>query len=341
MTHNSPIPTTRFAAGRTDELLSELERATAIQLDLTALSSVERAAGSILACALLGSLGDKPLRVNASKEAHLDWLTASGLAFAIANRTGRTDIQGADLAGLAAWRETWAPGLGMSYPTDTGMLFAPEMIGETAIRPDIVGGGFAAFINPHLERRRRGPHPVATVLWPWLNRLVPHQRVRAVETTRRDQMVTDIGQVVDELVSNVGDHATGGQPIHSLVQLSVTRGGGKRSTNRLHVTVSDTGIGIPATARPRLNALQRSTLADHQLLFKLLDGSLEPWGRGRGQGLPRVTAITRRYDGRLQVATKHVRAALGEGAEPNDLSTRTSSFRLDGTVITVTLPLVS
>jgi len=310
-----------------------------MQLDLSALSGVERAAGSVLACALLGSLGGKPLHVNASKDAHLDWLTASGLAFAVANRTGRTDVQGADPAVLAAWREAWAPGIGMSDSAADGMLFAPEMIGETAIQPDIAGGGFAAFINPHLERRRRGPHPVATVLWPWLNRLVPQPRLRATETSRRDRLITDVGQVVDELVSNVGDHATAGQPIHSLVQLSVTRGGGQRSTNRLHITVSDTGVGIPTTARQRLSAVQRSTLADDQLLFKLLDGSLEPWGRGRGQGLPRVTAVTRRYHGRLQVATKHVRAALSEGAEPIDLSTHTSGFRLDGTVITVTLPL--
>lgn len=339
MTHDSQLSPTRLATRRTDDILGELEQASHMQLDLTTLSGVERAAGSVLACALLGSLGDKPLQVSASKDAHLDWLTASGLAFAVANRSGHTGVEGADPGALAQWRQDWTPGIGVPYSNTDGMLFAPEMIGETAIQPDIAGDGFAAFINPHLERRRRGPHPVATVLWPWLNRLVPQPRLRAADTSPRNRLIADIGHVVDELVTNVGDHASAGRPIHSLVQLSVTRGGGQRSTNRLHVTVSDTGVGIPATARTRLDAAQCSMLTDDQLLFKLLAGSLGPWGRGRGQGLPSVTSVTRRHRGRLQVATKHARATLSESRGNSDLGTQKSEFRLDGTVVTVTLPL--
>lgn len=325
---------TRLAASTVDDLLPRLAMEPTIRLDLNDYAAVERGAAAMLSCALAGSLGDRPLEVVAARDVHLDWLDASGLAFALAHRPGPTQIN-SEVG--SEWGRDWSPGFGspwssMEYAPTPEALFPPDAIGETAVRPDLSGPGFAAFVNPHLSRRRRGRHPVSTVLWPWLTSLIGASRAPHAEA--RARLVPDIGRVVDEVVANVGDHATADGPISSLVQVSITRGGGERSVNRLHIAVTDTGPGIAATARPRLPAAD-AALLDDELVLALLDGRLGPWGRARGQGLPRVTALCRRHNARLRVATRETRVALDHG----ELSAESPGFGLRGTVVTVSIPL--
>jgi hypothetical protein len=327
----------RLAASMIDSLLPYWAGQPTITLNLDEYASVDRIAAAVMTCALTGSLGDRPLQVVATKETRLDWLESSGLAFALAQRRGPTQLEAGPADGQ--WRRDWSPGFGSPWSgaelprRDT--LFEPEMIGETGIQPDLAGPSFAAFVNPHLTRRASGPHPVATVLWPWLTRLISVTRPDAHDDGIRARMVSDIGRLVDEVVTNVGDHATVDGPIASLVQVSVTRGGGQRSHNRLHIAVTDTGPGITTTARKRLGPEDRG-LDDETLLGHLLDARLAPWGRGRGQGLPRVADLCRAYDAVLRVATRTTNAVL----EPDEaLQTRTTGYCLHGSVVTMTIPL--
>lgn len=327
----------RLAVSAIDELLPRWAEQPNIRLDLNEYAAVERGAAAVLICALAGTLGDRPLEVIAAKGAHLEWLEASGLAFALTHRSGPTRVETGTPG--SAWERDWSPGFGSPWSDaelpGPGSLFPPEAIGETAVHPDLVGPGFAAFVNPHLTRRRAGKHPIATVLWPWLTRLTSLPKTGSADAEARDRLVADIGRVVDEVVTNVGDHATMDGPISSLVQVSVTRGGGQRSHNRLHVAVTDTGPGIAATARTRLAAGEKA-LPDDMLLRELLEGHLGPWGRGRGQGLPRVVELCRRHNAVLRMATRDTRVRLEPG---EDVSASPSNFCLQGTVVTLTIPL--
>lgn len=329
----------RLAASVIDELLPRWEKQPNIRLDLSEYAAVERGAAAVLTCALAGTLGDRPLEVVAAKGAHLDWLEASGLAFALTHRSGPTRVETGSPG--TAWERDWSPGFGSPW-SDKELpgpesLFPPEAIGETSVHPDLVGPGFAAFVNPHLTRRRAGKHPIATVLWPWLTRLTSVSRAGGANAEARDRLVADIGRLVNEIVTNVGDHATVNGPISSLVQVSVTRGGGGRSRNRLHVAVTDTGPGIAATARLRLAGAEQE-MRDDVLLRELLNGVLGPWGRGRGQGLPRVVELCRRHAAVLRIATRDARVLLEPG---EDVIAGPSDFSLHGTVVTLTIPLAT
>lgn len=338
-----------------EDLLDQLDTCDdVLKLDLHEVGTIERGAGAILSNALLGSLGSRPLEIvlddDGGDEAG-DWMTTSGLAFALANREGPTTIHGdPDEQRQSRWTRDWRPGhvepLRAMMSRTSEELFGPEELGETTTPPDLFGPTFAAFINPHLTKPHLQRHPLTTLLWPWLDRLIPRHKTRPADPDLRVRWVADVGRVVDEIVGNVCEHARhrDGHSVYSLVQVSVTRGGGQRSTNRLHLCVQDTGPGIPATARPKISPQLAANLNEHQLIGRLLEGSLAPWDRGRGQGLPQVVDICRRLHGTLRVATKTTRAVLEtqsvETQSAND-AVRTSqvSFRLDGTVVTLTLPV--
>ncbi len=333
----------RLNTNTIEELLTELQAARGeLDLDLRRWSALERPAGGLLGAALLGSLGGRPLHLRLDPS-NADWLMASGVAFALANREGPTRIDGSSLPALkaAGWTSDWRPGHGVGDRACTRALFDPGELRETSNLPDLSGPGFAAFINPHLTRPRLQRHPLTTLLWPWLDGLVPRGQQGAVHRDRRSAWLAHVGQVVDETVGNVCEHAGANDPraICSLVQVVITRGGGARSANRLHISVSDTGMGIPATARPKLAPHAAAALSEEQLVARLLEGTLAPWGRGRGQGLPRIVAICRRHKGVLRLATKTTRAVLESGREGGAVRTSVSPFRLDGTVLALTLPI--
>jgi hypothetical protein len=327
-----------------DHLLLDLQISAAalgeIEIDLQALAQLERPAGAVLSNALVGTLGTLPLKIKAPARTALPWFEASGLAFAVANRDGPTSVEGAAVEpDKARWRRSWRPGSELPWRELVGgeqaELFDPSLIGETRIRPSLYGPGHAAFVNPHLAARpSNGAHPLNTVIWPWLNRLLPTPTSEAA----RDRFVAAAGRLIDELVGNVAEHARrpAGDTLSSLVQVSLTRGG-RGSFNRFHLTVSDNGPGIAATARPKLDPSKAAALSESQLLSKLLEGTLAPWDRARGMGLPKVAELTRAYRGTLRAATKMSRLMIG--GDVRAVRTERSGFVLDGTVLTVMLRL--
>lgn len=333
----------RLNTNAVEELLTELQAARGdLDLDLRPWGAVERAAGGLLGAALIGSLGERPLHLRLDPS-NADWLMASAVAFALANRVGPTTVEGSSLEDLkaAGWTSDWRPGHGVGERAAAGALFHPAELRETPNPPDLTGSDFAAFVNPHLTPPRLQRHPLTTLLWPWLDGLVPRGQQEAVHRDRRSAWLAHVGQVVDETVGNVCEHAGANDPngLCSLVQVVITRGGGARSANRLHVAVSDTGVGIPATARPKLEPHVAAALSEEQLVARLLEGTLAPWGRGRGQGLPRIVEICRRHKGVLRLATKTTRAVLESAREGGAVRTSASPFRLDGTVLALTLPI--
>lgn len=308
-------------------------------IDLASIQRCERIAGALLSNLLVGALGDATLVLALPSGEPLDWLTASGLAFAVANRRGVTNIEGPLADDAQLWRMPWATSAA-EYWRQAGeapMLFAPSELSETTVRPDLLGRSYAAFVDAHLTPVQPGPaHPLTDVVWPWLDRLLPRHRDPSRRRARRG-FITDVGRVVAETIANVREHGVGGaMPLHSLVQLAVTRGG-RGSTDRLHLIVQDNGPGIAATARQKVHRKTATTLLDHQLIFKLFDGSLPPWGRGRGQGLPTVHETARRLGGTMQVWTGRTRASAGMGATP--LVSGESVTRFDGTIIALSLPM--
>jgi hypothetical protein len=332
----------RLSTHAVEELLTEFQSGRGeLDLDLCQWGSLERAAGGLLGAALLGSLGARPLHLRLDGS-NSDWLTASGVAFALANRAGPTSIEGASLTDLraAGWASDWRPGHGVGARVAAGGLFDPAELRETSILPDLSGLDFAAFVNPHLTRPRLQRHPLTTLLWPWLDGLVPRARRASVDRDQRSAWLSHVGQVIDETLGNVCEHAGAADPggLRSLVQVVITRGG-TRSANRLHIAVSDTGVGIPATARPKLARALAVALSEEQLVARLLEGTLAPWGRGRGQGLPRIVEICRRHKGVMRLATKTTRAVLESGRAGGAVRTSASAFRLDGTVLALTLPI--
>jgi len=338
----------RLSATNVEGFLSELASSRGVlRLDLTNLKTVERSTVGLLGNALLGSFGTRDLELRVSDDS-ADWMAASGLAFALANRAGRTSVNGRSPTWLrnSDWARDWLPGhtepLEALHRSETTELFDPSAVGETTLRPDLYGPGFAAFVNPHLTDPAVQRHPVTTSLWPWLDRLVPHQQVTPTTRDRRKRWIADVGRFIDETVGNVWEHARSGDgsPLFSLVQVFATRGG-SRSSNRLHLSVQDTGAGIPATARPKLAPGLAAAITDDQLLGKLLEGSLAPWGHGRGQGLPKIVEICRRHHGTLRLATKTTRAILDSRDGDRALRTGAAPFKLDGTVVTLSLPVLS
>lgn len=310
-----------------------------IDLDLRQLNLIERSAGVLVSNALLGTFGECSLRVRLPSPADLDPLLATGLAFALANRPGPTVIESDDQdLDLDPWRRSWTPI--SNAPWALGQLFSPALAGETELVPDLEGASFAAFVNPHLAAAGMSQtHPLATVVWPWLDELLPGRTHKwPAARKERQRFIEDVGCLLSETVLNIAEHAIrrNAGTVHSLVQVAVTRGGNE-GFDRIYLSVQDTGPGITATARGKLPPIASASLTDHQLFFKLFDGSLPSWHRGRGLGLPDVLDIVRRRQGSASVTSLGSR--LRAQAEAPRLTTGPGSFVLDGTVILLMLPL--
>jgi Histidine kinase-, DNA gyrase B-, and HSP90-like ATPase len=323
-----------------DELLAAWQHAPELTIDLSTLGRFERVAGAIVANALLGSLGERPLQINLPK--HRDPLEAAGIAFALANRAGPTDVQPASRRpDPDVWCRAWTPAsqLPLFSADEPVALFPPSAVGESEIEPDYIGRSFAAFIDPHIASSAGSQkHPVAGALWPWLDRLLPRTATGwSLAAERRRRFIVDVGRLLSELILNVSEHAQRpASRLHSLVQVSFTHGG-RGSFDRLYLTVQDTGAGIASTARPKLDPRVAAALDDHQIVFKLFDGSLPPWDQGRGLGLPKVAELVHRHAGQLWAATGTTRLRAGRNSPR--LVSGPAPFRLDGTVVVAMLQL--
>lgn len=341
-----PTPPLEIRASNVETLLQQLDSESArvgtreMHLDLSRVSRIERLAGGLLSNALMGSLGEGPLTVDLDEHS-TDWLWTSGLAFAIANRLGETEIIGSgsseDVSELRAWRQSWRPGMEVTWremlTATQSQLFAPPSIGETEAIPDLFGPTFAAFVDPHLNRSdASGAHPIATVIWPWLDRLLPGP---SRQSGARHRYISEVGRFITETVANVSEHAAGsGYPCRSLAQVSITSGGDGR---RLYLSVQDTGPGIATTARPKLDSAEQELVGtDEDLLRMLLSGRLRPWGRSRGLGLPFIARIAKSRGGKMFVATR--RSRLSQDSS-HGMTASSSDFDLTGTVVAIMLPI--
>lgn len=331
--------------GGVDRLLSDwAEIAEAgeggVVLDLGRLNHLERTAGAVLTNALFGTLGDLNLSVRLP-QGDADRVGASGLAFALANRRGPTSLDATPgWAERDRWRHRWTPGaqLPLFEIEDSDALFSAVELGEAELNPDVIGQSFAAFVDPHVAGSSRSSenHPTATAIWPWLDRLLPRSRGgRSAFNASRRRFIADIGRLLSELIVNVGQHAwLPHRQLHSLVQVSFTRGG-SGSHDRIYVSVQDNGAGIAATSRPKVAAVTDCPNSDSELVARLVQGTVPPWHCGRGMGLPAVADLIRARDGDLMVASGATRLNVhGAGVK-----TEPAAFPMQGTVLVAMLPL--
>lgn len=325
-------------------MLEQISRADEPVLLRVGSSTVEAPAADVVTAALLGPLGDRDLRLVLG--AHRPrWLEQTGLAFAIANRLGPTEVRTSDARHwssdlLVDWSETWSNGDRLPVAEE---LFSADEWGGPAISPVVIGGTSAVFINAHRSPMDGARHPVTTQIWPWLDSLLPETRTLRRNSEARNLLLAEFGSLVDEAVANVAEHgAAASSDTYSMVRVSVSTGGTRaisrhKSSGRLHLSVLDTGPGILSTARPRaLNPEAPSR--GSAFLYGLLAGTVQLAGpKGHGQGLPRILRTARERGGRLTVWANDARCICGFGRGEH-VRADDVNYDMRGTVLNVALP---
>ncbi len=305
-------------------------------LDWEKLRRIEAPAASILSQALIGRLGNLPLVIRIPSDLdHLEAVFWSGVRFALANREGPTEVI-PELLAEPQWRRSWVPG---EVRAMRGLfqqhLFDPQ---EFGVKPDIFGRYHAAFINPHRLPAKAANQDIGSIVRPWLSDVLPNLRNSEVMAPARQHFLFEVTAVIDELLQNVREHArhtSVGSPTRSLVQISVTLGGGVESFNRIYISVQDAGPGIVTTARPKIRFSEGAEMSDADLLAHLFTGDLDPWNQGRGMGLPRVWRIVQaRKNAGLWVASNKERLASSEGS----LASIGAGFDIGGSVVVAMIP---
>lgn len=341
-TSHVPTPPTLSPSGVDGYLRSlyrtwQLHPSRPLELNWDDLHQLDDVAGQILASGLLGELADVPLvvRVPAAKSRLLT-LARTGVVFALANRsTEITTLEGAhaDEFDLPSWRRTWSPSSPSAFDLvadGQAQLFSAAAVGESEYAPNIAGRKHAAFINPHLTDDGVGETTVRGAARPWLRQLLGATGPGGEQI---ETFIEQTGRLVDELIDNVREHALRGQrgdPSESLVTIAVTEG----EKGHLHVTVMDTGRGIAATARPKLNV--SGSVTDAVIVEGLLLGRYQGWHNGRGIGLPKVWDVCTQFNGQMFIASNSLRADVGRRGK---LRVADGRFSLGGTVVSAALPI--
>ena len=280
---------------------------------------------AVLAGALLGSLGNQSLVIDAVDEGATDRLVRVGLASALKRRSGRTQFQPTtsalddDLLGLI-----WTPGALEASEAMFAPRGAHRHLGPFA--PD-----YATFVDAHLSSTADGTSDVMFLVRRWLTRRLLGERSELSEAAAG--FVDTVGFVVDQFIANVREHAltSDGRAPHSLLHL----GFGDGADTRLVCSVVDTGAGLDRTLRVKVDA-DTAALAPEVRVRHLLAGDIAGWGAARGIGLARVAKLVHSYDAEMFVATEGVRVRLsGDG----DLVAAPTGFALQGTVVSAAFPL--
>lgn len=319
-----------------------------LRLDWGGVRRVDRFAGAIAANALIGDLWDRPVEVTVGEDRY-QWgvLARASLLFALAQRDHiRVLGGGSELAlYLDMWRRLWVPGLGTNVRHHTQHISAgshqprlPGFEGENE-DPSVYGRYHAGFVNAHLSQVS-GVRTSRDNVRHWLTSILPGAKEGRGAKNGLAEVVDRTDKVLTELLENVYFHGSQrterGQSIasKSLVQLSVTLGGGSESFNRLYLGVQDTGPGVVATARPKMPMAPRD---DAELLQGLFSGDLSRVVPRRGAGLPEVLRIVRATpDAGLRMATKGLEL---EAAAQGEVVTRLREPSVIGTAVVVMLPL--
>jgi len=279
---------------------------------------------ALLAGALMGSFDDYPLDVDAADDAAVAGMRWFGVAAALQRRRGDNRYcRAASKLDDRALGVTWRPGISAL----TELLFAETDQGEQGS----VGPRHANFVNAHLAVTSSGTSDVTYLVRRWLTRRLLERFAEDLHGLRRT--VDQVGTVVEQLVSNVREHAAAGLPsgADSLLRLALLDHPGRGAVS---CSVIDTGPGIEATLVPKLSAQDRDR-ERASVLGALCQGQLRGWGRARGLGLAKVTELVREAGGQLDVATEQRRVRVRDG----QLVTETASFSLRGTVVSLTFPL--
>lgn len=282
---------------------------------------------------------DLPLEIRLpTGRADLLQLARSGVLFAAAQRPGPTrvtalaaqdrlfDLVGDELSGLQEWKGRWSHVdkrfrrcmLEQSAETPTADERADEQdAGRQPPGPSsparvplapLVQDRFVTFLNPHRSSRTRVNNELThNLVEPWLARLIGPPPAAADWTLPplTDERLPDVraySQTVDELLDNLCDYAFEDSACAlSYLQLYTTKGG-RRSADRLHMSVLDNGLGILTTLRPKLVGRLEAEYSDEQLLDELLHGGLR-YARGRGRGLAYIAELAADRRGSALIAT--------------------------------------
>lgn len=304
------------------EPLRDAARKGKVELDMTGVRGMDRVAGPVLTQELFTFATEARVVIRAPERNWESLLAQSGLLFFLAGHSKREVIAARDVdAALDSWRKPWTRG---SHAQRT--LFDDD----TRVEPTTFRKReYAAFVNPHLIGRLTGSHDVSNVVQPWLAQFLPPR------ITSNREFLADVALIIDELLSNVCDHAANAKSLpqlRSLVLVAMARGKDEGVRDRVHITVLDTGVGILSSASKKIG--RRTSVSE--LFSGLFKGGENLISHARGFGLPQVwDRVRRRKDGRLfAIANGHSIEAAGGMLTPTALGHES----LGGSIVTTTLP---
>lgn len=301
-----------------ERYVESLRLAESLDFDWRLVQRIDRVAGAIVSSALIGSLGESPVRVRLpdSPHARLEVLSRSGLLFALTHRPGPVEHDGGrDFARvLQTWRGAAAY---MQLSWD-----ASKSIGgrETGPRSH-------AWTNLHRGMLNYSGDKFGGSLKAWLELDVLQSRAKRLA----EPLLEDISFVSSEILENIIEHASGET---SLAHATITEGG-TGSHDRLYLAMQDNGRGIESTARPKLVSSEVG-LPGAQLLKALVEGTLATFPASRGRGLPTIWQIVRRNDAAMHVVTGNLRITGKSGR----LISGTSAGFVEGTTLVLMFPLL-
>ena len=303
------------AVQQIDETLAQLATATTNGGELNLCFDNHWAEGghqpALLGAALMGTFANRKLVVDVVDDDAVERLLRFGVAAALWRRpAGLTQFSpDAVLLDRPHLGAVWT--VGSRATTDA--LFGPD--DEAAL--EMIGPRHATFVNPHLSSGEDGLPDIVYLVARWLTRRAPEA----------PSVVDAVTNSLGELVANVQEHAGGAtaKSVNSLVRVAIDE-------HAVRCSVLDTGIGIPESIGPKVDAPADPT----HLLAQLLAGELDRWSHGRGIGLERVVKLVHSHGGEVNVATRLSRVRAGGDA---DIEGQTSRFDLEGTVVDLAVPL--
>lgn len=283
----------------------------------------------------------------------LHQLARGGLLFALANRDeARTKVHFTtgtenqlplfDVTGmlreLEPWRRNWRP---------ADRAFRRAMHATAATRPleiderlsgatSVIGTNFVTFINPHKSSATGIQRELtANLAVPWLAQMLHGDANR--------QMLADVAEILDETLANINEHAFSAATPHksSAVQLYVTETHTRGQSHTVHLLVLDTGMGIPASLRPKIPHLADSD--DEEVLEFSVSRSRQDryYGRARGNALPDLCDMAVRNQGKLTIATSgRAQQSTLLTVDPEGTKVETlAATPIAGTIVLATIPV--
>jgi hypothetical protein len=165
---------------------------------------------------------------------------------------------------------------------------------------------------------------------------VPSQLANALDTAMGGKKFGNTPYTLfSELMNNLYNHSQTG--LAGFAALQVYRQG-----HKVQVVVSDSGIGLLETLKPKLHSSQEQDLEDTELVRLLFNGDLAWENAGNGQGLQECARQALKYQGsvsiRLSTCSVHLRPSLHR-YEKAQVQYQQNLIPLKGTHICFSFPL--